>query len=496
MPWLTKSRFLSGLQCHKRLWFEIHQPLEEETPPNLQMLQGRQFDEIVQSLQPGRVISRDRGMPAAISETNTIMARGALAPATLYQPAFRAGDLAVIVDILRREGDAFTLTEVKASTQVKVIHIPDVSFQALVVRRAGIPVTTVRLGHVNKQFVLRRQGDYDGLMIEEDITAAVEDYLPRASAASEQLLDITRQPAAPVLDTGAHCDDPYPCPFFQRCSANQTPRPTYPVNVLPKGGKIIDGLLADGFRDLCVVPADRLTSPTHLRVHAATVSGIPHFDVSPTRALRLLPRPHTYLDFETINSAIPEIIGTRPYEQMPFQWSVHAEDAAGRFSHFEYLAIESFGDFAALAHALVQATPTEGPVFAYNAAFENNVLLQLADLVPAHAVALRQIAGRLFDLLPVTRQAWYHRDMLGSWSIKKVIPTIAPSLGYGELDHVQDGGGAQEAFTQLRAGGLDQERDQELRKALLKYCRLDTWAMVILRRFLCEEAIDVEDCAT
>jgi hypothetical protein len=113
MAWLTKSRFLSGLQCHKRLWFEIHQPLEESAEPGIAMLHGRAFDELVQRLQPGVVISRDNGLSGAIAETASILAKGADAPSVLYQPAFREGELAVIADVLRRRGDEFDLIEVK-----------------------------------------------------------------------------------------------------------------------------------------------------------------------------------------------------------------------------------------------------------------------------------------------------------------------------------------------------------------------------------------------
>jgi hypothetical protein len=156
MTWLTKSRFLSGLQCHKRLWFEIHQPLEEAVEPGIAILQGRAFDEAVQRLHPGVVISRSNGMLSAIAETQRVLAQGSNAPSPLYQPAFQVDGLTVIADVLRRRGDSFELIEVKATTQVKETHLPDAAFQALVLQRAKIPVSRVFLGHVNNQFMFRR----------------------------------------------------------------------------------------------------------------------------------------------------------------------------------------------------------------------------------------------------------------------------------------------------------------------------------------------------
>jgi Domain of unknown function(DUF2779) len=241
------------------------------------------------------------------------------------------------------------------------------------------------------------------------------------------------------------------------------------------------------------VPAKRLTDELHRRVFDATCSSLAFFDLGATAELRQCALPYSYLDFETISFSVPEIIGTRAFEQLPFQWSVHVEDVPGDVRHGEYLAIESFGDFEALASALIAALPADGPIFAYNAGFEERVLLRLAELVLLHAAALRAIAGRLVDLLPVTRAAYYQRDMRGSWSLKSVMPTIAPELGYEHLGAVQEGDGAQLAFLELRSANVNPERAQTLRSALLRYCAHDTWVLVILRRFLCGEALGARD---
>jgi hypothetical protein len=480
MVWLTKSRFLSGLQCHKRLWFEIHQPLEVSVEPSIAIVQGRAFDDVVQRLHPGVVITRSNGMLSAIAETQRVLAKGSNAPSPLYQPAFQAAGLTVIADVLRRRDDSFELVEVKATTQVKEMHLPDAAFQVLVLQKAKIPVSRVFLGHVNNHFMLRRVGDYNGLLVEEDITDVVKDYLPEAAANAAKYQGVMASATAPTIDVGTHCMEPYGCPFLARCSVGQDPGPEYPVDGLPRGGEATDALLADGYRDLREVPAEELTNEMHRRVHAATVSGVAYFDAAATTELRQLPYPFAYLGFETIGFSVPEIVDTRPYEQLPFQWSVHVETAPGDVRHLEYLAIESFGDFEALASALLAALPAKGPIFAYNAGFEERVLVRLAELVPAQAAALRGLAERLVDLLPVARAAYYHRDVRGSWSIKSVMPTIDRGLGYEHLDEVQEGDGAQRAFLELRGTGVTPERAQALRSALLRYCRHDTAVMVAL----------------
>ena len=244
-------------------------------------------------------------------------------------------------------------------------------------------------------------------------------------------------------------------------------------------------LRAMGFEDLMLVPADQLSSDLHLRIHRATVTGEAYFDARATTALRAYRYPVSHLDFETMGLAVPEIVGTRPYEQVPFQFSVHVEESATQVRHAELLQIDDFGDFESMARSLLAALPDSGAVCAYNASFEARVLRFLADRLPALGDALRDIEARLVDLLPIAREAYYHRDMKGSWSIKDVLPTIAPELDYGNLPHVQEGDGAQLAFMKLREGKTAQARRTELRHALLEYCKRDTYALVVLRRFLC-----------
>ena len=485
MAWLTKSRFTAGLQCPKRLWNEVHDPLAEGMPDSLAFMNGRAVDKIAQEFAAGVLISRERGMPAAIAETTRLLRNGA--PPVLYQPAFRARELAVIADVLRITGTHATLVEVKASTSVKPEHIADVGFQTLVLRQCKLPVERVLLAHVDNRFVLTRHGDYAGLIAEQDVTNEVEEALPQIAESAAALQQVMASGTRPVVRMGAQCTSPYDCPFIERCTRERGPQPEYPVELLPRSEKSTQLLIAAGYTDLTQVPGELLSSANHLRIHQATVGGEPYFDIGATEELRKYSYPMAHLDFETINLAVPEIIGTRPYEQVPFQWSVHVEESAGKVRHAEFLGVETFGDFGALADALLAALPDSGPVFAYNASFERGVLERLADRLPARANDLRAVAARLVDLLPVTRAAYYHRDMKGSWSIKDVLPTIDPALDYAGLGEVQDGGSAQLAFLQLRAGTLSEARRAELRDALLKYCERDSWGMVVLRRFLCGE---------
>lgn len=192
--------------------------------------------------------------------------------------------------------------------------------------------------------------------------------------------------------------------------------------------------------------------------------------------------PRAWLDFETIAFAVPRWIGTRPYQQVPFQFSVHIEEADGVIIHREFLSLDGKDPRRACAAALIAAIPRNATVIAYNAPFERGVLRELAAIFPDLKADLLDMTERTVDLLPVTRNHWYHRDQRGSWSIKAVLPTMT-SLDYIDLE-VKDGTGAQEAYLEAIRPDTSDERRTFLSDGLKKYCAQDTWAMVAIARFL------------
>ena len=482
MPLLTKSRFLAGLQCPKRLWLELHEPLPPPALLPLPLLEGRRVDALVRRFLPGTLVPRDGGLAAAVDETSRLFAAGI--PERTYQPAFRAGDFAAIADIVEARHGSVTLTEVKATTGVRDEHLSDIGFQAMVLRAAGVPIDRMQVMHLDSTFVLLREGDYDGLLQATDVTNPVEERLPAVEQAAALCLATLVQPREPLIRMGAQCKAPFTCPYIDRCTLQAGGQPEYPVEILKRAPAVVRTLKAAGFADLRDVPEDRLKGNLHRRIHQATVSGEPFLDRAAARAVTRLLYPIAYLDFETVATAIPDRVGTRPWQMLPFQFSVHVEEGPEHVQHREYLAASLPLDLEELADALVAAIPDDVPVLAYNASFENGVLLDLAGQVPAYAEPLRDIAARLIDLLPITRRAWYHPAMKGSWSFKSVLPTIDPTLDYGDLEGVQEGSGAQLAFMEMVADDTEELRRSELQQQLLTYCGRDTWGMVVLRRML------------
>ena len=202
-----------------------------------------------------------------------------------------------------------------------------------------------------------------------------------------------------------------------------------------------------------------------------------------------LPYPRYYFDFEGIDLAVPRWEGVRPYEQIPFQWSCHIEDAPGQFRHAEFLDLTGEDPSRGCIKAMLDTIDLtdNGPILVYFVTYERGRLQELAERHPEYAPQLEVLISRLVDLLPLVKSHYYHPDMRGSFSIKKVLPVIAPDLDYGELEGVQDGIGAQLAYIEAAFEvAPDSPKKAEIERNSLKYCRQDTWAMVEVAWFLAQ----------
>ena len=232
------------------------------------------------------------------------------------------------------------------------------------------------------------------------------------------------------------------------------------------------------------VPEERLGNALHVRIWRATRAGAAEIDSAVVPLLRDLPYPRSFLDFETIQPAVPLWAGTRPYQRIPIQWSCHVQAKPGRLVALGELVTSGDDPRRAFAESLLRAMPADGPVFVYNAGFERGVLNELAQALPDLAAPLQRIADRLVDLLPITRTHYYHPAMRGSWSLKAVLPTIAPDLDYANLDGgVRSGGDVEAVYAEILDPATDAARRTALETALVTYCERDTLALVRLVRF-------------
>jgi hypothetical protein len=256
----------------------------------------------------------------------------------------------------------------------------------------------------------------------------------------------------------------------------------YPIHGLKGSRKKLGEWVTAGYRDVREVPGERLSGEDQYRIWRVTRAGHPEVLPAAGDFVRSLGWPRYYLDFETVAPAIPVWSGTRPYEVLPFQFSCHVEEAPGRVRHHEFLDMSGAPPMRALAEALLEAVRQRGPVLMYTA-YEKGVLRGLAERFPDLAGALQAVIDRLVDLYPVTKASYYHPDMRGSWSIKAVLPTIAPDMDYAALEGVHEGTEASSAWLSAIHPEADPAEAEKIRRQLLDYCRHDTLAMLRLVEF-------------
>lgn len=485
---LSKSRFQSGRQCHKRLWLEVHRRdlLEWNPASQAKFAEGNRFGELARTLLGvGELVEADHfHFEQARAETNTLLVQPLDAVSLLFEAAFEHEGVRIRADaLLKRPFAWYRLIEVKSGTQVKPEHLWDCAIQAWVIRRGSESdsLDEIILTHADKTFVYAREGDYQGLLKQVDITGEVEDLLPDVAAIVAGLHEVVAGPQ-PGIATGPHCTTPYECPFLAHCRASEPTPAQYPISLLPHSRKLVAELANEGYRDLREVPLERLHTEKHRRIAEATRSGTPFLSPQLAVTLDALPWPRHYLDFETIAFTVPRWLGTRPWQQLPFQFSCHVEHQDGLLEHREFLDLSGDSPLAGFVAALQAAVYDTGPILVWNQGFEAGRLRDMAELFPEHAASLHDLINRMVDLLPIYREHYYHPAMLGSWSIKKVVPTIAPELDYANLA-IGDGGDAQLGYLQAIAPETSPEEKERLRRQLLDYCERDTLAMVRLAQW-------------
>jgi hypothetical protein len=486
---LSKSKIMNGLQCPRLLWLQVHRPevIEYDEATQHVFSVGHQVGRLARELNgPGVLVGSDQDGFRAGDARRVLAETAALLSSpgdtTLFEATFSHDGVLVRNDLLFRKDGRYRLTEVKGSTKAKPHYSTDAAIQTWVLRRSGIPVEEVHLAHLDTGFTYGGDGDYRGLFHEVDVTDEVEALLPAIPGHVDALRAMLKG-EEPHAHVGPHCRTPNECPLIERCCGETA---EFHVTCLPRGGRLIPLLQQEGYFDLRDVPAGRLSNADHLRVWRATCAGAAGVDATIGAIMRDLPYPRHYLDFETVSFAVPIWAGAHPYEVLPFQFSCHVERADGRLEHVEFLDLSGEQPQRACAEAVIEALGGgDGPVLEYTR-YEERVLTGMAQACPDLAPALMAIVARLVDLHPVVHDHYYHPEMRGSWSIKAVVPTIAPELSYDDLDEVQEGTAAQLAYEEAIRPETTPERRDDLRRKLLAYCERDTEVMVALVRHFAE----------
>ena len=479
---ISKSKFCAGVQCPKRLYLQVHSPELAEQPDAAAeaiIEQGHDVGMLARQLFPGGVEVCERSLDQAIRATRELVANPKVS--AIFEAVLEHQNVLVKVDILHRRRDGrWRLIEVKSTTAVKEHHLDDLGIQYRVVSRCGLDIGSCCLAHVNRGYV------FDGSTIDprrffriRNLTRRVQKLQPKLTFQLRSQFTVLSMPKVPDIAPGRQCNDPVTCEFYERCNL---PRPNDHIGYLPRlhasAAEELEELGVASIRD---VPDDFELTEIQRRACTSVQTGEPWYDIDGLKAaLAGLRYPFFFIDFETVNRAIPRFAGMRPYDQLPFQWSEYVQRSPGdEPEHHEFLAADASDPRLDFIHSLCGALGESGSIVVYNAAFESQRLSELALWLPEFADQIKTIQARLWDLLPVVRNHVYHPAFAGSYSLKAVLPALVPEMTYEGMA-VTNGQDAGLAWEKLIRGSLDQAERDQIRKALLAYCGQDTLAMIRL----------------
>ena len=484
---ISKSKFVAGLQCAKRLYLQVHVPeLARITNQGIKM-QGKAVGVLARNLfRGGTLVDADHNhLAEAVRATRELMNNPEI-PA-IFEATFRHDGVLVQVDVLSRirKTQEFRLIEVKSSTGVKPYHLQDLSIQRYVLRGVGICVTSNHLMHVNPDYVLSGHLDLSQLFRIEEIPS---DRLLTRSAISEALNEqytVLSRPEPPHIEPGTFCTHPHRCEFFEHCH----PAPDQDdVRSLPIPADKIQMLLHYGMTSISELPTamhlkllwhftDRQCSRIDAFRHARRCG----LWLSPNlnRELVAIKYPVCFMDFETVAPAVPRLVGMKPYEPIPIQWSVHRQaHEHGMLEHSAFLSPDCGDPRPVFIESLSKAVAGARTIVSYGQ-YEHTLLTNLARWLPEYAPKISSIQSKLVNLLSIVRDNLYSPAFLGSYSIKRVLPALVPGMGYDDLA-VKSGDQVAGIWEQLCAINLDGAEKARLRQALLDYCERDTLALANL----------------
>ena len=474
---LSKSRFLDGSQCHLRLWYDIHQRNRATPADDVAQFTfdtGHEVGEFACRRYPsGQLVGGDHlHFDEAIAETRQLIADGDAT--VLFEPAFEHGGVVARADILEKlPTGGWRMIEVKSTTRVKDVFILDAAIQLWILRGAGLDVRDTCILTLDNTFVRTAEApDPHKLFRLHDIHEAAVGLLDKVGTHVQAMHEVVASAAPPQIEPGDHCHRPYRCPYFAHCTGN-APRLDHGLDELPRlSPEKRAELGALGVREVRDIPAEFPLSFMQHLIRRAVVTNADIVRGDLARSLAEIRPPVRHLDFETFAPAIPRFPDTRPYEGMPFLFSVHTERDGGQAEHADYLHQSADDPRRILADRLVQALGSNGSICVYSR-FEARMIRGLARALPRQADALARLLPRLVDLHRIVRRHYYHPGFRGSLSLKAVLPTMT-RMHYDDLA-VADGRLASVRYMEALRTSDEAIRRQTFAD-LRAYCRRDTAA--------------------
>ena len=500
---LTKSKITSGLQCHKKLWFDIHQPIKKDkTAFRIGNLFGEQVKKNY-AKDYGKFLDLTGDYANEIKKTEQAIKSDDIN--VIYEGAFEYLNTLVRTDVLIRKKNGWELLEAKASTKLKPEHIPDIAIQSYIVKKCmkelGHDLISIKLIHVNRDFILKKKGDYKDLINDEnDITKEInEEEIPNYI---KDLMPLTNKNAPnPSIEMGGQCNKPYVCDYQDRCKSLLPKTDVTPFTILPyigKDKKLIEFMKSEGTIDLQKVPSKFFKNrkdyaPSyHKIIQEAHKKNEPWFNPNLKQAFKKYTYPLYFMDFETVGQVVPTIIGTTPYYPLPFQWSVHKWESKDKeidegkyFLKFNDQDIER-----QFIESLLKALGKKGTIFAHHAkGVEIKILEKLKEKDSCKDLLdkIDNLINRVEDSAIIAKHNFYSPLMNGDWGIKSIIKAIPNDISYEEEGNIAGGQDAQLAWFTYTDPKTSNEEKEKQEKRLLDYCSKDTQAVYYLVKYLMEK---------
>lgn len=488
---LSKSKYVNSIQCNKMLWLEENNPEEKEDVKNSSILDnGTEVGIVAKNLLGSHTdISFNEDLNVMINDTKKALEEETV---VITEASFLYKKYFCSVDLLKKEKDSYEIYEVKSSTEVKDIYLDDISYQVYVLKSLGYNITKASIVYVNNNYERVGKLNLQQLFNMEDVT---EIAFEKQNEVIEKLKEIETELTnfEPTIDIGIHCKKPYDCPFFSYCTRNLPKNNVFDIRGMQANTKFKmyhKNIIT--YEDLL---KEKINEKYKQQIEFELYNKKPEIDKEKIKEfMSNLYYPLYFLDFETFQQPIPEYDYVKPYMQIPFQYSLHfIKEENGKLEHKEFLGDGINDPRRSLAEQLVKDIPKDSCVLAYNMSFEKTVIKNLASIYLDLSEHLMNIHDNIQDLMvPFEKRNYYTKEMHGSYSIKYVLPALFPnekSLNYKNLDLIHNGGEAMSSYANLN--NYTKEEQEKVRTSLLKYCQLDTFAMVKIWEKLKEV---IEDC--
>ena len=491
---LSKSRIMSGLQCHKKLWLDVHGNFDDQ--PKSQYEAGNRFNEIIRkSYGEGVNLSKSKDISEATSKTKEAIKNKVK---VIYEGTFIYSETIVKVDVLINRDDKWELLEAKTSKEIKPDHIKDVAIQSYILKKNSLDIEKTKLILVNDQFIYKGDNNYKNLFYEEDITKDVLSEENNISNYIQELIPITEKKSeCPKIFIGTHCNKPYPCDYKKNCESELFKSGNTPYTILPYAGKKLKEYCnKNKIINLIDIPDEQLeisrkgyAENFHKIIKNCHKENKVWISDELKKILLSFEWPFIFMDFETVIQSVPLVKNTKPNEHVPFQWSVHIwntfKDTINKKDTFSFLGFNEDELEKKFLESLISVVGKKGTIFAHNASTEKSVLekLKIKPELKNFSNDINQIISRLCDTKKLVAENYYSPKMNGSYSIKSIVKSIPSEINYNEEENIESGTGAMLAWFICTDPSTKKEEIEKQKKMLIKYCAKDTFALFDLIKY-------------